>query len=74
MAAGDDVPVMSEGGEAEHDILISELPLEVRTQDLAAGADVTLTYLMQNVAHPEANDPVPMQPEYIALLFYRRIS
>ena len=73
-AAGDDVPVMSEGGEAEHDILMSELPLEIRTQDLAAGADVTLTYLMQNVAHPETNEPIPMEPKYLALLFYRRIA
>ena len=74
LAAGDGVPVMSEGGEAEHDIVMTELPLEIRTQDLAAGADVALTYLMQNVAHPEANEPIPMQPEYIALLFYRRVS
>ena len=74
LAAGNGVPVMSEGGEAEHAVLMSELPLEVRTQDLAAGTDVDLAYLMQNVAHPEANEPIPIQPEYIALLFYRRIA
>lgn len=68
-AAGADVPVMSEGGSPSHAITDAELPtVEIRPSS-DQGADPVLA------VDPEAaREPIPIDPEYISLLFYRRTA
>lgn len=70
-SAGDGVPVMSTGGSGEHLISWEELPCDVEQATHQAGSDpvdrVTATGKADQV-------PIAIEPEYLALLFYRRVS
>lgn len=71
LAAGDGLPAMSEGGEAEHLVSYDELPIDSAQSTHQAGSDPV--DVLKASAKP-GQKPIPIQPEYIALLFYRRIS
>lgn len=69
-AAGNGVPVMSTGGTSEVTLSVSQMPY---------GSDVADGIGSGQRAVPVADqgrvpDPVPMEPEYVALLFYRRVA
>ena len=70
-SASDSVPPMSTGGEASHMISMDELPTG-ETEILTAAGDSAGFHLVM----PLNNDqqPMPIEPEYIALLFYRRTA
>ena len=71
MAAGDGIPVMDEGGFGEHLISYDELPIETRQSTYQTGSD-PVDRLVASVR--PGQQPIPIQPEYIALLFYRRTA
>ena len=72
-AAGDGVPVMSEGGSSEHEISWDELPDPCLPGDISAGAGDVGFGVMRPDALTEQR-PMPIEPEYLALLFYRRVA
>lgn len=67
-AAGDDVPVMSSGGSDSVTILPANLPAE--TVRVTEGEDGVEAYAPTE-GEPE---PVTVEPPYVSLLFYRRVS
>lgn len=71
LAAGGGIPVMDEGGSNEHLVSFDELPLDEAQSTHQAGSDPV--EMLQASARPD-QQPIPIQPEYIALLFYRRIA
>lgn len=68
-AAGDGIPVMDEGGAGEYTLSPGNIPAASAQMSYAEG-DVAIS----NLEAGDAVDPVPIEPEYIALLFYRRIA
>ena len=70
-AAGDGVPVMSEGGSGEHLVSWDELPCDVESATYQAGSDPVDMMAPTGKADQR---PIEMEPEYLALLFYRRVS
>lgn len=69
LAAGDGIPVMDEGGMSEYTLTPGNLPATAAPMSYAEG-DVAIS----NLEAGDAVEPVPIEPEYIALLFYRRIA
>lgn len=67
-AAGDDVPVMSTGGADSVTVLPGNLPAEVVR---VTGDDAGVEAYAPSEAEP---DPVTVEPRYVSLLFYRRVS
>ena len=68
-AAGNGIPVMDEGGMAEYTLSPENIPATAAQMSYAEG-DVAIS----NLEAGSAAEPVPIEPEYIALLFYRRIA
>lgn len=68
-AAGGGIPVMDEGGMGEYTLSPGNIPAAAVQMSYAEG-DVAIS----NLEAGDAVDPVPIEPEYIALLFYRRIA
>ena len=71
LAAGGGIPVMDEGGSGEHLISSDELPIDTEQSTHQAGSDPVDVL---KVSAKPGQQPIPIQPEYIALLFYRRIA
>lgn len=70
-AAGDGVPVMAEGGSGEHMLSRDEMPDPCFANDIqAAAGDVGFSVMQPHLQSEQR--PVPIEPEYLALLFYRR--
>ena len=70
-AAGDGVPVMDEGGSGEHMLSRDEMPDPCFGNDIqAAAGDVGFSVMQPHLQSVQR--PVPIEPEYLALLFYRR--
>lgn len=67
-AAGDGVPVMSTGGSNEVELTVANLPVETAT--VTEDADGVDAYVPSD-ASP---DPMTIEPRYVSLLFYRRVS
>lgn len=68
-AAGGGVAVMDEGGASEYTLTPDNIPATPSQMSYAKG-DVPIS----NLEVGSAVEPVPIEPEYIALLFYRRIA
>lgn len=68
-AAGDGTPVMDEGGMSEYTLSPGNIPAAAVQMSYAEG-DVAIS----NLEAGDSVEPVPIEPEYIALLFYRRIA
>ena len=67
-AAGDDVPVMSTGGSETVDVLPANLPAgTVRVTEDEGGVEAL-------APADEATEPITVEPRYVSLLFYRRVS
>ena len=72
-AAGNGVPVMSEGGSSEHLISRGELPDPCMPGTISAGAgDVGFDVMRPDPLTEQR--PMRVEPEYLALLFYRRVA
>lgn len=72
-SAGGGVPVMSEGGSGKHLLSRDEMPDPCFGNTILAGAGEVGFGVMQPYDQSEQR-PVPIEPEYVALLFYRRVS
>lgn len=70
-AAGAGVPVMAEGGSGEHMLSRDEMPDPCFDSTMQAGRGEAGFDVMQPY-HQSEQRPVPIEPEYLALLFYRR--
>ena len=70
-AAGGGIPVMDEGGSDERMLSMDELPVSKAEILTASGDDAAFQLVAPT--NPDQR-PVPIEPEYIALLFYRRIA
>lgn len=69
-AAGDGVPVMSEGGSSEVTLSVAQMPYGSDAADGLGTGQTTVP-----VVDPgHAQEPVKVEPEYLALLFYRRVA
>lgn len=71
-AAGGSIAVGGTGGSNEVSISVDELPATPQMYDVDQGNGYTLSYL-QPSSLPSEN-PISIEPEYIALLFYRRTA
>lgn len=69
--ASDSVPPMSTGGSGEHLVSWDELPA-TETEILTAAGDSAGFRLVMPVN--TGQQPIPIEPEYVALLFYRRTA
>lgn len=72
-SAGNGVPVMSEGGSGEHLLSRDEMPDPCFNNAIQAGTGEVGFNVMQPYYQSEQR-PVPIEPEYVALLFYRRVA
>lgn len=70
-AAGGGIPVMDEGGSDGLMLSMDELPVS-KAEILTASGDDAAFQLVTPINTDQ--QPVPIEPEYIALLFYRRIA
>lgn len=69
-AAGAGVPVMSEGGSSEVTLSVAQMPYGSDAADGLGSGHGTVP-----VVDPgHAQEPVQVEPEYLALLFYRRVA
>lgn len=69
-AAGNGVPVMSGGGASEVTLTVGQMPYGSGLSDAVGSGQSAVPVIDQG----HAQDPVPVEPEYLALLFYRRVS
>lgn len=69
-SAGDDIAVGDTGGFGEVTVDLRNLPVTEVSDTLATDGTEQIDYL----AAGSDGDPIEIEPEYIALLFYRRIS
>lgn len=70
-AAGDGVAVGDEGGREELSLTPRQLPASTAKLIPAAGGEEPVEVLVPAEA---AEDPVVVEPEWVALLFYRRVA
>lgn len=70
-AAGDGVPVGDEGGSRELSLTLPQLPASTAEIVPAAEGEEPVEVL---VPAEEAREPVAFEPEWVALLFYRRVA
>lgn len=70
-AAGDGVAVGNEGGRQELSLTLSQLPASTAEIIPAAEGEEPVEVLVPAEA---AEDPVVVEPEWVALLFYRRVA
>lgn len=69
-AAGNGVPVMSTGGSSEVTLSVSQMPYGSDVADGIGSGQRAVPVVDQG----RVPDPVPVEPEYVALLFYRRVA
>lgn len=69
-AAGDGVPVMSGGGSSEVTLSVAQMPYGSDAADGIGTGQGTVPVM--DPGH--AQEPVKVEPEYLALLFYRRVA
>lgn len=71
-AAGGGIAVGDTGGEGEVRLGVGDLPASPQTCDVDPGSACALSYLQPSPV--PAGNPISIEPEYIALLFYRRTA
>lgn len=69
--ASGSVPPMSTGGESSHMVSMEELPATTALVTATVGGDSVYRLVDPPVANQQ---PIPIEPEYVALLFYRRTA
>lgn len=69
-AAGGSIAVGDAGGSNEIELTAENLPASQQTYSVDQGTGYELSYLQPT----QAGNPVTIEPEYIALLFYRRTA
>lgn len=71
-AAGGSIAVGDTGGSSEVALSVENLPVSPQAYGVDQGTGYTLSYLQPS--QTPAENPIPIEPEYIALLFYRRTA
>lgn len=69
-SAGNGVPVMSEGGSSEVTLSVVQMPYGSGVSDAVGTGQQAVP--VEDQGH--AQEPVTIEPEYLALLFYRRVA